>query len=1253
VARAAAAHTRVAELFEVQLRDPAEAVTHHARALTLVPGHAASFKALTRLYAQLDRHRELVELLERAVTETGLVSLKIAYLFKIGSVWEDSLGDPVHALHAFGRIRELDPDDLVAIHAVQRVAEKAGRYPQLVEALEREIELVDDAALRVGLLHRVGTVLDEHMADPDGALTQFRRALELDPAFVPALASVGRIYYRAGRWSDLLGVYEREVAVTTIASEAVALLHKMGELCEDKLGDVDAAVAWYRRALELDSTYRPAIRALVRRARESRDWAALASALELEAAVLEHPPARAISWYRIGQVREEWLGDADEAIAAYQRALDNRAGYRPARVALARLYGERGDWTRLLQMLTEEAASTEDPAALASVLMRQGEIYRDELHDDALAVTCFEAVVQHEIGVIPGLLALEPLYAATGAWDKLARVYARLGETLADPGARIAALRELARLRETRSLGTVDDRVAAYEAILALDRDDDTALAALEQIGRTRHDDASLVEVYRRSSEVTDNPGVAASFLTDLGQALERLGDRRALDAYRGAVKKDPALLTAIRGLARVGDLLGNARAMAQAARLEAELTRRPEIAAKLFVRSGILRREQMNDLGALEDFERALEVWPDDTQGAERILQPLLETGQILRLVDILSKTATSAKSPERRTALWLEVGGLYAGRLDNLGAGISAFKRALDATPGHVAALSRLAEAYERNRQWGDAVAALEQLLALTSDEPTRAEAHLRLAAIFDEHLRNIERATRSVEAVLRHEPDHPGALRRLTDIQLRSGNEAEAVKTTQRLVELADGPKERGAALVRVARIQRKRGETAAADTALGEALALEGPGGDAERELKQAIEGHGNWTAYAAGLAAHIKRATGDPASIGGAYLELARTYTEGMRLPGMAIEALNDGLAATNRDRRLVLALGRQLREAGRLDEALVELKQAVADDPGHAESWRELGALFERGGRADDALRVVSVLTVLGEANRAAPPIARPASAADGSFDATVMSTIAVDAATSTPAAGLLAAIADGIGKLYPPSLERYGISARDRLGARSSSPLWELAQRIGRIFGAELELYEHAAAEPVIVIEPFEVPALVVSQAVRRLPVAQQVFLLAYALASIATRLHPALSLGTAELEVALVGATRVVVPSFQLRAAASGNVDEAREVLRKAVIRKWRRPMEVAAAELAANPPADLARWQAAINQSMIRAALLVSDDLTASIDALRYVAADLPDLRGAALVQSSEAVRDLLRFWISNRAATVRLHAGMTAG
>jgi tetratricopeptide (TPR) repeat protein len=1252
--RAANAHVRIAELFEVQLRDPGEAVNHHARALALVPGLPASFKALTRLYTQLDRHRELVELFERAISETTLRSLKIAYLFKLGSIWEDALRDPVQALHAYRRVQELAPEDLVAIHAIQRVTEAAGRHAELVQAIEREAELVDDRGLRVALLHRAGSVLDDHIGDQEAALQRFRKALDLDAAHVPSLASVGRIYYKVGRWNELLDIYERH-AKASPKDEAVGLYYKMGELCEDKLGNSEAAVGWYRKALDLDATYRPAIRALVRRCRESHDWAGLARALEIEVASLDHAPARANTYFRIGQVYEDWLGDGDKAMAAYKNALEQRANYRPARLALARLCTQKQQWMQLIDLLSQEVASTDDAAYATTILMHQGELYRDKLDDVDLAIHCFEAVLQHKIGVIPALLALEPLYLKTSAWEKLALVYRELGSKLADPNARIASLRELARLQNMRDLGTPDDRARTQETILSVDRDDEGALSALEQIGRDTRDDSILVGVYRRLGEISEHPGLAASFLTDLGQALERNNDKRALDAYKDAVKKDPSLLTAIRGLARVGDLLGNPRAMAQAARHEAELTRKPEMAAKLFVRSGILRREQMNDLGAVEDFERALEVWPDDTQAAERIIQPLLETGQVLHLVDVLSKAAVSAKSAERRTALWLEVGTLYAKRLDNLGAGITAFKRAIDATPGHVATLLRLAEAYEKNKQWGDAVATFEALLALTSDEAMRADAYLRLAAIFHEHLSKIDRATKCVEAVLRTNPKHAGALTRLADIQLRSGNEAEAVTTTQRLVDLATNPKEKGAALVRVARIQRTRGDDAAADSALSEALSLEGPGGDAERDLKKSVERSKNWVGYAAGLAAYIKRARVDDA--GGpqlvtAYLELARIYSEHMGLAARAIDALTEGAKETNGDQRVVLALARLLREAGRLDEALGQLKQAVTFDPLNVDSWRELSLLFEQGGRRDDAMRTSMPLAILGAETRTRwTP--RPAAAADNSFSAHVVNSIAADNCLATPVANLVASIADIVGKIYPSPLEQFGLTTRDRLSAKSVGSPWELAMRIAKIFGTtELEIYEHTGAEPMVMVLPAEVPQLVVSQLVRRMPVSQQVFLLAFGIATIATRQHPTVWLRTDELEIAVNGAVRVMHQGFAIPGVSNDDANTARDSVRKFGSRKWRRQMELASDELLAKPCGKLADWQNAIKQTMLRTAMLLADDLGASFEAMRHVA-PLPAVRGAALVQGSEAVRDLMRFWISNRAASVRQHAGMLVG
>jgi hypothetical protein len=87
----------------------------------------------------------------------------------------------------------------------------------------------------------------------------------------------------------------------------------------------------------------------------------------------------------------------------------------------------------------------------------------------------------------------------------------------------------------------------------------------------------------------------------------------------------------------------------------------------------------------------------------------------------------------------------------------------------------------------------------------------------------------------------------------------------------------------------------------------------------------------------------------------------------------------------------------------------------------------------------------------------------------------------------------------------------------------------------------------------------------------------------------------------------------------------------------------------MELAIDEVNAKPPTDVAAWQAAIRQTALRAALIVADDLAASIEAMRHLI-DAPPERSAALVQTSDEVRDLMRFWISNRAASVRQHAGM---
>jgi hypothetical protein len=283
-----------------------------------------------------------------------------------------------------------------------------------------------------------------------------------------------------------------------------------------------------------------------------------------------------------------------------------------------------------------------------------------------------------------------------------------------------------------------------------------------------------------------------------------------------------------------------------------------------------------------------------------------------------------------------------------------------------------------------------------------------------------------------------------------------------------------------------------------------------------------------------------------------------------------------------------------------------------------------------------------------------APPARRAnlAGAAEKTFDAEAILNIAADGVDSAPVTSVLAAIVEPIARRSAPSLERYGLTSRDRVTAKSGSTLYDPARRIAEIFGIEFEVFEHDVADPQVAIEPFEEPAVLVSRAIAAQPQAQQVFVLGYAAMQIAMRLHAALALHPAELELVLAGAVRAVVPGFSLRPNQGEDVEDVKETVRKYHQRKWRKQLETGASEVAAAPRVDLAAWRRSAQLTAIRAGALLADDLGASLDAMRFVA-DLPLSKGRALAEKSPEVRDLLRFWVSNRAATVRAASGIIGG
>ena len=904
--RRAAAHARIAVIYEEQLGQPETAIGHHARALGLSPMHPPSFKALCRLYSSAGKHRELGELYERAVDAAKDPETKITYLFKIGRLHEDALDSPSAGLSAYRRVLEVDPEHVGALHAMQRAAERAGRYKDLVLALELESKIVKDAEEQVALLHRAGEVLEDHLGDTDAALVRFADVVAKDPRYAPALSSLGRLYYRAGRWDDLLEVYSKELAVTAKGPQSAALLFKMAELSEERMGRDEDAIAFYRRAIEMDPFHQPALHALGRKLAARGHWAELVKLIELELSGLKKEDQRARTALRLAEVYENRLGQNDKALAAYEQALAADEGFRPALDGRARLLAQASDWKRYAEELEREVQSASDPMVAVAARFRQAEMLRDELDDESRAIECFEDVLKRDPSHVGALRALEPLYAKLGNFEDLAKVYTRQAAVMTDVSSKVAALRELARLQERSGASGLELQRATFISILQLSPTDLGALAELERIALALGDSQLLTHVDAKLGATSVVADVAAAHQTRLAEMLESISDANALESYRSALTRDPESMAAAWGIVRLAKSSGDADQLEQASDVAKRSLEDTEVAASLLRRAADVHAGRGEADKAVAALEKALELNPGDDGVASELERLLLALDQVDRLFDALCQAAQWCMDLDRRAALWIRVARLLADKKNDLPAGLAALHRVIDEQPGHVDALMELGRLYARDRQWAEAVDRFGQVLAQSPSKELKIESHSELARILQDHLGDEARALVSVERVLALDETNRGALIRLATIQKRRGQHGPAAETAARLVQIARDDHERAEALCALAILEREQKALDRAAHAYEQAVAFVGLDGRAAQDfhdllVEQKLLGDDpRWNSYVGALRAYLENPNRSVEARVEVLTEIARVQGDEMHQIDMAIATLDQALAQTPR-----------------------------------------------------------------------------------------------------------------------------------------------------------------------------------------------------------------------------------------------------------------------------------------------------------------------------------------------------------------
>jgi tetratricopeptide (TPR) repeat protein len=986
----ARALSRAAQIAEVALGRPDEAIRHLRAAWVSAPGDSEVLDALSRLLSPspsesaLAEARALVELYTQAAEHTRDPVRRVAYFEKAAVLYEEVLAEPQHAARAFESILKLEPDRRGAVLGLARAASRLGDERTLARALLEEARLSDDGVVQLALKTRAAATLAKF--DAARALSLVTEVLEHDPAHTAARALETRLHEDAGRWERAAESLAARIDIATQPAEKLALHLALAQVHETRLRKPADAIQQLKAARAIDPAHPVPPEAIARVLEATGDWSGLRAAFESLAGSAKTNEERARHLVRAAELDELKLGDDLQAARTYARALaempdDERIAERLTRVLLRYGAAERkahgvrgasayGELATLYTRRIDQAALPEVSRALSFELAA----LLSEIDSDLpRAARLLEDVLADEPHHAGALRTLEAVGWKLGEPEAVARTLSRQGEAFFDESARIGALASLASMEEWRL--PASDPLTTYRRLLALAPNHAAALEAVarRELPNARRGDAharkEVIAALRSLTAQTSDAGTQLAMQLRLALLLEHASTegfestpnaagREALDRYRDALHRDPLSVTAATGLARISHRLHDAEAAIAAAMALTELTVDARVRARYLLdaadllvttddddaRLGGRKQRRARAVGLLE---RALDADPDSIPAAGRLATILLEDREPARLVDAFRAVLSRAQSADAIVMLGSEIARVARDELKELSVAIESMRRVREVAPQHIPSLLTLAELCIAQRAWAEAVEALESVVAMSHDAGPRLTALFALASIYGRVLHRYEDTERALRAALSIDPKNARALRALlrhlahppkNEDPPRAPDKAELADLLERLAGVEKDTTQRALIYAELAEMRSALGDRAAAELCLIEAVALAPT----------------NAKAFAKLSALH-KTPPRDPRD--------GRDGRDGRDAVGYArslAAVIARGQQLGHVDARWFAALGQLEVEAlSRTREGIAHLQRAIQLDPTLHESRFELANAFSRLNAHEDATRVI------------------------------------------------------------------------------------------------------------------------------------------------------------------------------------------------------------------------------------------------------------------------------------------------------
>ncbi len=809
-----------------------------------------------------------------------------------------------------------NPTDEIAADGVETLARESGAWDRAATVFTEASRIVHDGAERLSLLFKAARIYESDLKDPLRAEAMYQQILDLDSGNEIARRGLEVARRTAGNYPGLLEILLERVDQETNPETHTALLHEVATVYEEKLNDPgNALVAWVQALVHNphDGRAQRAIERLIagNLARANEALEALSEAAQASHASLfgDQESAKLAA--------EQAVGEARERLVEVQAVVADEA---EARAALERVEHEDrlaqlAEAEQRLHVLRRELGVLESDLAEAAARARADRMRLDDrraAHESAHAAA-EDAVERYE--------QAETRYGPTPTPAQQAELaaLARQAEGLVDAASGVEAEVEALAQELATSEAELGDREQEIAGARAKEQELESEIQLL------REDDLELQDPDAALTLSDDEASRLAAAEEDLADAEDALAAQLNLDESDRAAQRRRDLHDLLQLYTLIGRWYGTR-------------VGRVDLALQWFTQALAVEPEHDAAFEAMTDIYRASQAWTELAAAyvarAERSLNPV--------------------KARDFRTQAAL----VYADKLHDEAQARAILDRVLSEDPAHEEAQQALSEMLEERGEHRELASLLERRVAALDGE-AKAEARLKLAALYETVLRDSDRAESHYVAVAEAMPRKLDAWKGLERIYAQKEAFDGLLDALRAQVELVPTPRQRIALFEHIGvLLEEEFVNYEESVTAFEEVVRID-PGHDvANTALARLYRQLGRHEQVVQALE-RLANAVTDPRRRVGLLLEAVHVLTAEIGSPERAVSVCERILEIDPEEPEALGELARLNSTVGDLTSALAafeRLAEREADPHKRAEHLVKAGKLLEEHGDRDGAI---------------------------------------------------------------------------------------------------------------------------------------------------------------------------------------------------------------------------------------------------------------------------------------------------------